>query len=96
MRFDAYEKLKHYLSKRSKRDYRAHGDKKQTTNLNVYFYFAVAEPSDVWQLVLCSSMAGALGGACGNPGDIVNIRMQKHGQLLQHRRRSVTNMQWMA
>lgn len=45
-----------------------------------------ADPT-VWQMLLASSTAGALGGACGNPGDVVNVRMQYDGQLpIQQRR----------
>ncbi|KAG0162460.1 Mitochondrial dicarboxylate transporter [Apophysomyces sp. BC1034] len=42
----------------------------------------------VWQMLICSSSAGALGGACGNPGDVVNVRMQNDGQLPPHQRRN--------
>ncbi|KAI7887319.1 mitochondrial carrier [Lichtheimia hyalospora FSU 10163] len=42
----------------------------------------------VWHLLACSSTAGALGGACGNPGDVVNVRMQNDGQLPPHQRRN--------
>ncbi|KAI8366649.1 mitochondrial carrier domain-containing protein [Radiomyces spectabilis] len=42
----------------------------------------------VWQMLICSSAAGALGGACGNPGDVVNVRMQNDGQLPAHQRRN--------
>ncbi|KAF7732754.1 Mitochondrial dicarboxylate transporter [Apophysomyces ossiformis] len=42
----------------------------------------------VWQLLVCSSAAGALGGACGNPGDVINVRMQNDGQLPLHQRRN--------
>ncbi|KAL1933089.1 hypothetical protein VTP01DRAFT_8767 [Rhizomucor pusillus] len=45
------------------------------------------EPT-VWNLLLCSSTAGALGGACGNPGDVINVRMQNDGQLPPHQRRN--------
>ncbi|KAI8069983.1 mitochondrial carrier domain-containing protein [Gongronella butleri] len=42
----------------------------------------------VWQMLIASSTAGALGGACGNPGDVVNVRMQNDGQLPLHQRRN--------
>ncbi|KAI8058930.1 mitochondrial carrier domain-containing protein [Gilbertella persicaria] len=43
--------------------------------------------ASVLELLMCSSIAGALGGACGNPGDVVNVRMQNDGQLpIQQRR----------
>ncbi|ORY98679.1 mitochondrial carrier domain-containing protein [Syncephalastrum racemosum] len=45
------------------------------------------EPT-VWHLLGCSSLAGALGGACGNPGDVINVRMQNDGQLPPHLRRN--------
>lgn len=48
----------------------------------------MTEPKNVWQLLFCSSVAGALGGACGNPGDIINVRMQNDGQLLPNQRRN--------
>ncbi|ORZ00219.1 mitochondrial carrier domain-containing protein [Syncephalastrum racemosum] len=45
----------------------------------------------IWQLLACSSTAGALGGACGNPGDVINVRMQSDGQLPLHQRRNYRN-----
>ncbi|KAI8384573.1 mitochondrial carrier domain-containing protein [Radiomyces spectabilis] len=45
------------------------------------------EHPTVWHLLACSTTAGAMGGACGNPGDIVNVRMQNDGQLPPHQRR---------
>ncbi|KAI9320791.1 mitochondrial carrier domain-containing protein [Dichotomocladium elegans] len=42
----------------------------------------------VWELLICSSTAGALGGLFGNPGDVVNVRMQNDGQLALHERRN--------
>ncbi|KAI9320794.1 mitochondrial carrier domain-containing protein [Dichotomocladium elegans] len=42
----------------------------------------------VWHLLACSSTAGALGGACGNPGDVINVRMQNDGQLPPRQRRN--------
>ncbi|KAJ8653347.1 hypothetical protein O0I10_010998 [Lichtheimia ornata] len=45
----------------------------------------------IWQLLLCSSAAGALGGACGNPGDVINVRMQNDGQLPPQQRRHYKN-----
>ncbi|KAI8366225.1 mitochondrial carrier domain-containing protein [Blakeslea trispora] len=42
----------------------------------------------VMELLLCSSVAGALGGACGNPGDVINVRMQNDGQLPPQQRRN--------
>ncbi|KAI9285744.1 mitochondrial carrier domain-containing protein [Umbelopsis sp. AD052] len=43
------------------------------------------------QMLACSSIAGALGGACGNPGDVVNVRMQNDGQLPAAQRRNYRN-----
>lgn len=42
-------------------------------------------------MLVCSSIAGALGGACGNPGDVVNVRMQNDGQLPAAQRRNYRN-----
>lgn len=44
--------------------------------------------ANVGELLLCSSIAGALGGACGNPGDVINVRMQNDGQLPREQRRN--------
>lgn len=44
--------------------------------------------ANVGQLLVCSSVAGALGGAFGNPGDVINVRMQNDGQLPIHQRRN--------
>ncbi|KAI8365065.1 mitochondrial carrier domain-containing protein [Choanephora cucurbitarum] len=41
-----------------------------------------------WQLLMCSTAAGIVGGICGNPGDVVNVRMQNDGQLPAHVRRN--------
>lgn len=40
------------------------------------------------ELLLCSSIAGALGGVSGNPGDVINVRMQNDGQLPITQRRN--------
>jgi solute carrier family 25 (mitochondrial dicarboxylate transporter), member 10 len=42
-------------------------------------------------MLVCSSIAGALGGAFGNPGDVVNVRMQNDGQLPAAQRRNYRN-----
>ncbi|KAI7869963.1 mitochondrial carrier domain-containing protein [Spinellus fusiger] len=39
------------------------------------------------QLLFCSTAAGILGGAFGNPSDVVNVRMQNDGQLPFNERR---------
>ncbi|KAI8988349.1 mitochondrial carrier domain-containing protein [Mycotypha africana] len=44
------------------------------------------------QLIVCSTLAGALGGAFGNPSDVVNVRMQNDGQLPASQRRNYKNV----
>ncbi|CAO3597580.1 unnamed protein product [Absidia cylindrospora] len=51
-------------------------------------YVANGQDPTVFQLLIASSTAGALGGACGNPGDVVNVRMQNDGQLPPQQRRN--------
>ncbi|KAI7906946.1 mitochondrial carrier [Cokeromyces recurvatus] len=46
------------------------------------------QKASLGQLLICSSIAGALGGACGNPGDVINVRMQNDGQLPYEQRRN--------
>ncbi|KAJ8658207.1 hypothetical protein O0I10_006215 [Lichtheimia ornata] len=43
------------------------------------------------QLLFCSTAAGILGGAFGNPSDVVNVRMQNDGQLPPSQRRHYKN-----
>ncbi|CDS10068.1 hypothetical protein LRAMOSA02745 [Lichtheimia ramosa] len=43
------------------------------------------------QLLFCSTAAGILGGAFGNPSDVVNVRMQNDGQLPPSQRRNYKN-----
>ncbi|KAI8142821.1 mitochondrial carrier domain-containing protein [Fennellomyces sp. T-0311] len=43
------------------------------------------------QLLFCSTAAGILGGAFGNPSDVVNVRMQNDGQLPAGQRRNYRN-----
>ncbi|KAI9492951.1 mitochondrial carrier domain-containing protein [Zychaea mexicana] len=43
------------------------------------------------QLLFCSTAAGILGGAFGNPSDVVNVRMQNDGQLPPGQRRNYKN-----
>ncbi|KAI8099199.1 mitochondrial carrier domain-containing protein [Halteromyces radiatus] len=43
------------------------------------------------QLLLCSTAAGVLGGAFGNPSDVVNVRMQGDGQLPPDKQRHYKN-----
>ncbi|KAI9495359.1 mitochondrial carrier domain-containing protein [Zychaea mexicana] len=49
------------------------------------------EQPTVWHLLACSSTAGAMGGFCGNPGDVLNVRMQNDGQLPPAQRRNYRN-----
>jgi dicarboxylate transporter 10 len=42
-------------------------------------------------MLVCSSIAGAMGGVFGNPGDVVNVRMQNDGQLAAAERRNYRN-----
>ncbi|KAI8331397.1 mitochondrial carrier domain-containing protein [Chlamydoabsidia padenii] len=51
-------------------------------------HMAKGQDPTVWQLLVASSTAGALGGACGNPSDVVNVRMQNDGQLSPPQRRN--------
>ncbi|CAO3600817.1 unnamed protein product [Absidia cylindrospora] len=51
-------------------------------------YVAKGQDPTVFQLLIASSTAGAVGGACGNPGDVVNVRMQNNGQLPPQQRRN--------
>lgn len=53
------------------------------THINLF----ITEPN-LGELLVCSSIAGALGGACGNPGDVINVRMQNDGQLPPQQRRN--------
>lgn len=41
--------------------------------------------------MFCSTAAGILGGAFGNPSDVVNVRMQNDGQLPPSKRRHYKN-----
>ncbi|KAI8989330.1 mitochondrial carrier domain-containing protein [Pilobolus umbonatus] len=45
----------------------------------------------VWQLLFCSMVGGMAGGMCGNPVDIVNVRMQNDGQLPAHLKRNYSH-----
>lgn len=55
------------------------------------YSYMMPEPT-VRQLIFCSTMAGALGGAFGNPSDVVNVRMQNDGQLPPNQRRNYKNV----
>lgn len=39
-------------------------------------------------MLFCATTAGIAGGICGNPGDVVNVRMQNDGQLPSHLKRN--------
>ncbi|KAI7903473.1 mitochondrial carrier domain-containing protein [Cokeromyces recurvatus] len=56
------------------------------------WYVAGDQKPTVRQLIFCSTMAGALGGAFGNPSDVVNVRMQNDGQLPVNQRRNYKNV----
>ncbi|KAF1803831.1 mitochondrial carrier domain-containing protein [Mucor lusitanicus] len=56
--------------------------------LKDYIQSTTQQKANVGQLLICSSVAGALGGACGNPGDVINVRMQNDGQLPPQQRRN--------
>lgn len=60
--------------------------KKKMIQNDSLFYFILE--ANIGQLLICSSVAGALGGACGNPGDVINVRMQNDGQLPPQQRRN--------
>ncbi|KAI9020202.1 mitochondrial carrier domain-containing protein [Phycomyces nitens] len=53
-----------------------------------YQFTSKNEKLTIWKMLLCSSAAGAMGGACGNPGDIINVRMQNDGSLAPNMRRN--------
>ncbi|KAL0075580.1 mitochondrial carrier domain-containing protein [Phycomyces blakesleeanus] len=53
-----------------------------------YQFTSNNEKLSIWKMLLCSSAAGAMGGACGNPGDIINVRMQNDGSLAPNMRRN--------
>lgn len=57
---------------------------------NHSFIFSYAEPT-FQQLLICSTAAGILGGAFGNPSDVVNVRMQGDGQLPLDKQRHYKN-----
>ncbi|CAO3594543.1 unnamed protein product [Absidia cylindrospora] len=46
------------------------------------------------QLLICSTAAGILGGAFGNPSDVVNVRMQGDGQLPVEKQRHYKCYKW--
>ncbi|KAG2176281.1 hypothetical protein INT43_005515 [Umbelopsis isabellina] len=66
-----------------------------TVRFGLYDQFKVWVAKDekptFWQLLFCSTSAGALGGAFGNPSDVVNVRMQNDGQLPPAMRRNYRN-----
>jgi len=50
-----------------------------------------AEPMSASMKVVVGMLAGAAGGICGSPADIVNIRMQNDGRMPEHLRRNYKN-----
>lgn len=62
--------------------------KKKRENRFIYVH---VEPG-FGQLLFCSTAAGILGGAFGNPSDVVNVRMQNDGQLPPEQRRNYRNV----
>lgn len=80
VRFGVYDKLKQSLP--GQREFSSFGP-----GWSDY----IVSTATIWQLLACSSTAGALGGACGNPGDVINVRMQSDGQLPLHQRRNYRN-----
>ncbi|RUS13905.1 mitochondrial carrier domain-containing protein, partial [Endogone sp. FLAS-F59071] len=44
-----------------------------------------------WEMIFCSTISGCMGGAVGNPADVVNVRMQNDGSLPLAQRRHYRN-----
>lgn len=78
VRFGVYEKLKEMISKNKSKFMKRRG---------ICDLLCVTE-TNTGELLICSSIAGALGGALGNPGDVINVRMQNDGQLPPQQRRN--------
>lgn len=85
VRFGVYDKLKQVVAKRTNGNDFSHRGQDHVDPRLLTLCFP--DPT-VWHLLACSSLAGALGGACGNPGDVINVRMQNDGQLPPHLRRN--------
>lgn len=82
VRFGVYEKLKDLVSKNKSKF-----KKRSEIDYDSIRLITCIE-ANLGELLVCSSIAGALGGACGNPGDVINVRMQNDGQLPPHQRRN--------
>ncbi|KAI9304704.1 mitochondrial carrier domain-containing protein [Cunninghamella echinulata] len=67
-----------------------------TIRFGLYDYFkwliAGHQKPTFQQLLICSTAAGILGGAFGNPSDVVNVRMQNDGQLPIEKQRHYKNV----
>ncbi|ORX57529.1 mitochondrial carrier [Hesseltinella vesiculosa] len=67
-----------------------------TIRFGLYDYFkwlaAGNDKPTFRQLLACSTSAGILGGAVGNPFDVVNVRMQNDGQLPPEQQRRYKNV----
>ncbi|OQR91631.1 mitochondrial 2-oxoglutarate/malate carrier protein [Achlya hypogyna] len=66
-----------------------------TVRFGVYQYLKDAaiernggDPIPLWENVVLSMFGGAIGGAVGNPADVVNVRMQADGRLPPAERRN--------
>ncbi|KDO24235.1 hypothetical protein SPRG_09871 [Saprolegnia parasitica CBS 223.65] len=66
-----------------------------TVRFGVYQYLKDAaiernggDPIPLWENVALSMFGGAVGGAVGNPADVVNVRMQADGRLPEAQRRN--------
>ncbi|KAJ2960704.1 hypothetical protein NQZ79_g3978 [Umbelopsis isabellina] len=80
VRFGLYDQFKVWVAK----------DEIIVVEIHLFIPLALLEPT-FWQLLFCSTSAGALGGAFGNPSDVVNVRMQNDGQLPPAIRRNYRN-----
>ncbi|KAG1463003.1 hypothetical protein G6F56_005387 [Rhizopus delemar] len=80
VRFGLYDRFKATVA----------GDASKSIELILELTLAL-EPT-MRQLFFCSTMAGVLGGAIGNPSDVVNVRMQNDGQLPPNKRRNYKNV----
>jgi solute carrier family 25 (mitochondrial dicarboxylate transporter), member 10 len=56
-------------------------------SLSIVFIESCLPEPGFLELLFCSTTAGAVGGAFGNPADVINVRMQNDGQLAPELRR---------